>query len=123
MRTLGEFYRDEVLPHKPLVKKQLPPQMDKIEVVKDLFGWKLYSGKEFIDCRSEDEARFLKVFLDVGMKEIKVPKDDKILKEIVPKLERLKRNIDEVIEEHADGLLNRCLKEELRSRVWQELVK
>ncbi len=122
MRTIGEFYREEVLPHKPLSKRQLPTQRDKSEIVKDLFGWKLYSGKEFIDCRSEEEARFLKVFLDAGMQEVKVPKDDKILKEILPKLERLKRNIDEIIEEHADGLLSPRLKEELRHRVWQELV-
>ncbi|OGV96855.1 hypothetical protein A2W24_01690 [Microgenomates group bacterium RBG_16_45_19] len=123
MKTIGEFYREEVLPHKPLAKKQLPPQSDNIQIVKDLFGWKLYSGKAYLDCRSEDEARFLKVFLEAGIQEVKVPKEDKILNKIVPKLVELKKDIDEIIEEESEGLLNRRLKEELRHRVWQELTK
>jgi len=123
MKTIGEFYREEVLPHKPLAKRQLPAQSDVIQIVRDLFGWRLYSGKAYMDCRSEDEARFLKVFLEAGMQEVKVPKDDKILQAMVPKLEDLKKDIDEIIEEESEGLLSRRLKEELRHRVWQELAK
>jgi len=123
MKTFGEFYRGDVLTKKPLVKRTLPPQSDDIKVVKDLFGWKLYSGKQFIDCRSEEEARFLKIFLEVGFEEVKVPKDDKILAQLLPELEEMKQVADEIIEEDAAGLLNRRLKEELRHRVWQELVK
>lgn len=123
MKTFGEFYRGDVLTKKPLVKRVLPPQSDDIKVVKDLFGWKLYSGKQFIDCRSEEEARFLKIFLEVGFEQVKVPKDDKVLALLLKELEEMKRVADEIIEEDAAGLLNRRLKEELRHRVWQELVK
>ena len=123
MKTFGEFYRGDVLPKKPLVKKVLPPQTDDVKVVKDLFGWKLYSGKQSIDCRSEEEARFLKIFLEVGFEEVKVPKDDKTLAELLRELEEMKEVADEIIEEHAEGLLSRRIKEELRHRVWQELVK
>jgi hypothetical protein len=123
MKTFGEFYRGDVLTKKPLTKRVLPPQSDDIKVVKDLFGWKLYSGKQSIDCRSEEEARFLKIFLEVGFEEVKVPKDDKILAKLLPELEEMKQVADEIIEEDTAGLLNRRLKEEVRHRVWQELVK
>jgi len=122
MKTFGEFYREDVLTKRPLVKKVLPPQSDDIKVVKDLFGWKLYSGKRSIDCRSEEEARFLKIFLEVGFEEVKVPKDDKILSQLLLELEEMKHVADELIEEQAEGLLSRRLKEELRHRVWQELA-
>ncbi|MGE5692366.1 MAG: hypothetical protein ACM3YF_01135 [Candidatus Zixiibacteriota bacterium] len=123
MKTFGEFYREDVLTKKPLVKRVLPPQSDDIKVVKDLFGWKLHSGKQFIDCRSEEEAKFLKIFLEVGFEEVKVPKDDKILKELLTELEEMKQVADELIEEQAEGLFSRRIKEELRHRVWQELTK
>lgn len=123
MKTFGEFYREDVLTKRPLVKRVLPPHSDEIKVVKDLFGWKLYSGKQSIDCRSEEEAKFLKIFLEVGFEEVKVPKDDKILKELLTELEEMKEVADEIIEEHAEGLLSRRIKEELRHRVWQELTK
>ncbi len=123
MKTFGEFYRGDVLTKKPLVKRVLPPQSDDIKVIKDLFGWKLYSGKQSIDCRSDEEARFLKIFLEVGFEEVKVPKDDKILMQLLTELEDMKQVADELIEEQAEGLLSRRLKEELRHRVWQELVQ
>ena len=131
MKTFGEFYREDVLTKKRLVKRVLPPlprlrsgqESDDIKVVKDLFGWKLYSGKQFINCRSEEEAKFLKIFLEVGFEEVKVPKDDKILARLLSELEEMKQMADEIIEEHAEGLLSRRLKEELRHRVWQELVQ
>ena len=123
MKTFGEFYREDVLIKKPLVKKVLPSQSDDIKVLKDLFGWKLYSGKQSIDCRSDEEARFLKIFLEVGFEEVKVPKDDKILAELLTELVEMKQVADELIEEQAEGLLSRRIKEELRHRVWQELVK
>ncbi len=123
MKTFGKFYREDVLTKTPLVKRVLPPHSDDIKAVKDLFGWKLYSGKQSIDCRSEEEARFLKIFLEVGFEEVKVPKADKTLAELLRELEEMKKVADEIIEEHAEGLLSRRIKEELQHRYWQELVK
>lgn len=123
MKTFGEFYREDVLTKKPLVKRVLPPQSNVIKVVKDLFGWKLYSGKQFIDCRSEEEARFLQIFLEIGFEEVKVPKEDQILAQLLSELEEMKQVADELIEEQTEGLLSRRLQEELRHRVWQQLVE
>ena len=80
MKTLGEFYKEKVLCHKNLITRKLPENSDLIKIERDLFGWKLYSGKNFIECRSEDEARYLKVFLEAGLTKVRVPKDDEYLK-------------------------------------------
>lgn len=60
MKLIGEFYREKILslPKRKLSKKELSDNSGEIKVERDLFGWKLYSGKNFIECRSEEEARF-----------------------------------------------------------------
>jgi len=123
MKTFGKFYREDVLTKRPLIKKILPPHTEKIKVVKDLFGWKLFSGGHYIDCRSEEEANFLKIFLELGFEEVKVPKEDKTLAKLLKELKEIKEVADEIIEEHAEGLVSSRIREELRHRVWQELAK
>jgi hypothetical protein len=124
MKTLGEFYREKILslPESSLVKRELPDSSGEIRIERDLFGWKLYSGKNFIECRSEEEARYLKIFLDAGLKEVYVP-DDEHLKDILPELEALKARIDEIINSYLDGILNPRIRERIRSEVYNEITR
>lgn len=123
MRTIGEFYREEILVRDDLMDAQFPENDGEAQVVKDLFGWKLYSGKNFIECRSEYEARYLKVFFDAGMMEVKIPKDDNYLKKITPELELLKSKIDDIINRYIDTVMNRKIREKVRHEVYQEITK
>jgi len=125
MKRIGKFYREKVLrlPDRSLIKKVLPTNSGEIKIKRDLFGWKLYSGKDFIECRSEEEARYLKVFLDAGLREIRVPKDDKYLQNILPELERLKTRIDEIINSYLESILDRKIREKLRYEVYMEITK
>lgn len=54
MLTIGEFYREKILSRPDLIKAGLPYRKGEIKIIKDLFGWKLYVGKEFVECKSED---------------------------------------------------------------------
>ncbi len=132
MKKLGEFYREKVLslPKKSLRKRETPytfPENMKIE--KELFGWKIYYTEfrrkklKFLECRSEEEARYLKVFFDSGMREVYVPKDDEYLKSILPELEDLKKRTDEILNEYLEAVLNRGIKERVRYEVFMELTK
>jgi hypothetical protein len=125
MKTIGEYYREKVLSlsEKELVTVELPTNGDECRIEKDLFGWKLYSGKDFVDCRSGEEARYIKVFLEAGMTEVSVPKDDEYLKLIVTELESLKKRIDEIINSYLDSVLNRQVREKVRREVFLELAK
>lgn len=73
--TLGKFYREKILSQKYLQAKKLPKHTEKIWIEQDLYGWRLYSGKKHIDCDSENEARYLKVWLESGLDKVKIPKD------------------------------------------------
>lgn len=123
MKTLGEFYREKVLSHKGKSTKILPNGSGEIKIEQDLFGWKLYSGKEFFECRSEEEARYLMVFLDAGLTEVYVPKDDEYLKSILPDLEKLKAKIDGVINSYLETILNRRIRERVKQEVFAEITK
>jgi hypothetical protein len=123
MKTLGEFYREKILTHKPLVTKKLPENSDTINIERDLFGWKLYSGKTFIECRSEDEARYLKIFLEAGLAKVRVPKNDNYLKTILPELETLKSKIDRIINSYAESILDAKIRKRLKEEVWSEISK
>lgn len=125
MKTIGQFYREEILslPQENLAQVELPSRREEARIVKDLFGWKLYSGADFIECRSEDEARYLKVFLDSGVTEVCVPKDNEFLKTILPKLETRKKKIDEIVNSYLETVLDRKIRERIRHEVFLELTK
>jgi len=89
----------------------------------ELFGWRLSSGREHIDCASETEAHYLKVWLEAGSESIKVPKDEGYLEEIVPALESLKQKTDAVFEDYLGSILDSRLRQRLLHQLWQEVMK
>jgi hypothetical protein len=123
MKTLGQFYREKILDRNDLSPREFLDYRGECKIERDLFGWKLYSGKNYIDCRSHEEAKLLKIYLEAGMDTVMIPADDNYLKTIVPELEKMKNRIDKIIGIYADGVLNRRLKEQLRREVYLELLK
>jgi hypothetical protein len=123
MRTLGQFYREKIAGRNDLFTREFPDYYRESEIVKDLFGWKLYSGKNYIECRSKEEARFLQIYFDAGMADVSVPADNEYLKSILPDLEYLKTEIDKIIGHYVDGVFNRKIRERIRHEVYQEIIK
>lgn len=130
MKFIGEVYREKILslPEQSLHKIELLYYPENFRVEKDLFGWKLFytrfgrKTEYFLECRSEEEARFLKLFFELGLLEIQVPKDEEYLKSILPELERLKAKTDEILDPFLEGLLNRRDREKLKHEVYMEVV-
>jgi len=121
--TLGKFYQEKVLSQKPLYSKELPKATDDISIKQGLFGWRLYSGKKYIECASELEAHYLKVWLEAGVEEIEVPEDETYLKTIVPKLEKLKAKTNEVIKDQLSFIANPRTRDRILHQLWHELSK
>ena len=121
--TLGRFYREKVLSQKSLHTNTLPKASDDINIRQSLLGWRLYSGKNYIDCASEFEARYLKVWLEVGLESVEVPEDENYLKAIVPELESLKAKIDAAIEAHLSFIANPRTRDKILHQLWQEITK
>jgi len=122
--NLGNFYRDKILSQEQVSIVNLPKVTDEIRISQDIYCWRLYFSKnDFIQCSTEEEARYLEIFLDTGINEVRIPKDKEYLKQILPQLEKLKSEIDEEINFHLDYVIDKKLKEQLKHRLWSEILK
>jgi len=83
----------------------LPEYSNNIKLVQSLFAWELYSGKKKIICHSEEEGRYLKTFLDIGLPEVEMPRDNTCLTKIIKDLEIIKANNQEVINSYLESIL------------------
>ena len=121
--TLGKFYREKILSQKQLFTKKLPKHSEKIWIEQDLYGWRLYSGKKHIACESEQEARYLKVWLEAGLEKVKNPKDEKYVGAILPELEGLKLHIDKIVNSYLESILDPKTRTKIENQLWQEILK
>jgi type I restriction-modification system DNA methylase subunit len=130
---LGNFYREKVLTQKDFKTVKLfhsaiphtyPPDKGGkkgVEIKNGLFGWQLSSGKDQIDCQNEVEAEYLKVWIEAGLDEIKVPTDASYLSGIVPELKALKERIDQIISDHISSITNQKLQHKILQKLQGEL--
>jgi type I restriction-modification system DNA methylase subunit len=116
-KLLGHFYEENILSQKNLKTVKLFHTTNEIHIKNELFGWRLISGKDYIDCQSEAEAEYLKIWLESGLDEVKVPKDETYLSKILPELKALKERIDQIISDHISSITS----QKLRSKILQKL--
>ena len=115
MEKLGKglyrkFYEEKILNQKELKNVKLFSPAKTPVIDNSLFGWRILAGKDFIQCENEQEARYLKVWLDAGLSdEVKVPNDEKYLKRILPELENLQARISKIISEHLESITSQKL--------------
>ncbi|MEW5945604.1 MAG: hypothetical protein AB1742_05345 [bacterium] len=123
MMLIGEFYKEKILslPKKALMEMELPYGSEPSRVEQDLFGWNLRVGKELIECRSEEEARFLKVFQDIGYRDVMIPKSLDYIKELISELEDLRAGMDEVIDYYVECLISLKKRERVRQMVYSRI--
>jgi len=121
--TLGKFYQEKILSHKPLSTKRLPKVSGEVKLEPDLFGWRLSWGRRHLACTSESQARYLKVWLEAGLERVKIPKDEDYLKEITPQLEKIKGKIDNTFQTYLSSIVTIKLQQRLRHQLWQEATK
>ncbi len=120
-KLLGNFYRDKIITQKNLKKVKLFHPTKDIEIKNELFGWRIYSGKNYIDCQSEKEAEYLKVWIDSGLEEVKVPKDESYISNILPELKALKVKIDQIISDHISSITSQKLQSKILQKLQGEL--
>ncbi len=130
-KTLAEFYQEKILTQKPLYTKKLPKPTNEVgfeaelglKFEKEIHKYRLNSGKKHIFCKSEPEARYLKVWIEAGLESVKVPKDEDRLVKIVPQLERLMEKTKKIIESYTDSILQPKLRQKIFHQIWQKLTE
>jgi hypothetical protein len=120
---LRKFYDREISSRAGLVVQALPERHSDLRIDQNLFGYFLRSGSDEIACNSEERARYLRVFVDAGVREISVPSDDPSIAAILPELERLKAGIDEIIGSYLETILDPRLKDRIRRYVFRRIMQ
>ncbi|MCA1625147.1 MAG: hypothetical protein LC768_09045 [Acidobacteria bacterium] len=120
-KPFGDLYNELVLTQDNLKEVELVGTIcpGETELVQDLFGWKIIFGKHQIECRSQLQARFLRVFTELGWRSVKVPQDEKYLAEILPELESLKQRADELYKKREKTIFSRKLRQEVKTKFYR----
>ena len=121
-KKFNNWYKEKILSRKDLRTKSLLELESRPEIKKSLFSWQIKDGKKTIECQSENEARYLKVWLEVGAKSIKIPQDEKYLLEVTEELENFKLEIDNIIESYLGSILDQKLKSQILYQIWQRII-
>ena len=118
--NLATFYKDRIATV-PCYSLDLPKPEEPIEIENLLFGWRLKIGKKAIDCSSEAQARYLRVFAEMGCDQTLVPKDDDYLSSIVNQWESLFEKAQAALQEHTSSILQSKTRDLLIHTVWATL--
>ena len=122
--TYRKFYEEKVLSRKELKVVKLFSSAKKPVISIGLFGCEIVARKERIQCVNEEEARYLKVWLDAGLtEEVKTPTDEKYLKRILPELEELHANISRIISEHLESITSQKLRNQIIHHLQKKLFE
>ena len=119
---LGNYYKRNVLSQKQLHEITFPELEESTRIDQTLMGFRLVSGKQSIDFKSEAEARFCQIFLEAGWAKIKTPSNEIILK-ISPQLEKIVQHVNEAINYYTEGLIDEKMKNHITNLVCQEVSK
>lgn len=122
--TLGAYYASNVLKLKALKTQKLPKLETAIKIVgPNVFGnWELTTGKKKLECPSEEEAKYVKVWIEAGADSIAVPVELPALKKVLPRIKELAKEHAALVEEEISGFGE---KEQaaVRHRFWQEAIE
>lgn len=123
-KLLGNFYKDKILNQKNIKTVKLFHPTKEVEIKKDFLkggGWLLLSGKDLIECQNESEAEYLKIWLESGLEEVKVPKDETYILKILPELNAIKEKIDQIISDHISSITSQKLQQKILQKLQGEL--
>ncbi len=119
--TIGNFYKTKILSLKELKDIKLFKPGKKVETEKGIFGWRVKSGKKYIDCTSEEEAQYIKIFIESGFEEIKIPKDQTYINQILPELKSIREATDKTLSTYLSSITQRKLREKIKNIILMEV--
>jgi transcription termination factor NusB len=65
----------------------------------------------------------LKIWLESGVEEVKVPKDETYISEILPELKARKEKIDQIISDHISSITSQKLQSKILQKLQGELFE
>jgi hypothetical protein len=99
----------------------LPKRAESIVIENTLFGWQIKVGKKNVYCDSEIQARYLRIFTEMGWDHALIPQDEKYLASIINKFENLFEKVQIALQEYSASILQSKTRERLTHTVWIKL--
>ncbi len=120
-KLFGDLYNELILTQPDLKEKELPGSVcpGESEVVESLFGWNVIVNGKTIECDSEPEARFVRIFTEIGWQNILIPSDEKYLSKILPEFEAMKDRVDELYKKREKTIFSRKLRKEVKLKFYR----
>ncbi|MEW6374755.1 MAG: N-6 DNA methylase [Thermodesulfobacteriota bacterium] len=118
--NIETFYKNQIITV-PCYSIDLPERAEPIEIENSLFGWHLKVGRKTIDCSSKIQARYLRVFAEMGWDRVMVPKDSDYLVRIIDQWENLFSIAQATLEEYTSSILQNKTRDLLTHTVWAKL--
>jgi hypothetical protein len=120
-KSLKKWYEEKILSRNDLETKELPEIGDNLEIENGLYSWEIKGDSGVLECNSEPEAEYLKIWIEVGAKSIGIPKDETYLAKVAEELKTLKKEIDDIIDAYLGSILDSKLKSHILYRLWQSI--
>lgn len=91
------------------------------QIYKTFLGYEIIGARKRILCPDMTTARYLRIFAEIGLKEIELPYDVTRTQEILPELERAYFSLRRILDFFVDQLLSSQEKNQFQRAVYAEL--
>jgi len=117
IRALASCYETEVLKQRHRTVTLRGRKCD-ARIMLTLLGFEVKAGRKRISCPDMTTARYLRLFAEIGMRQIRMPYDPTSTARVIPRLESALKRIQESVSEQAHDPTQR---KALTRRVYREL--
>lgn len=93
----------------------------KAEIKESLFGFEVKAGDQAVPCDTLLEARYIKILIETGVPEVKMPNNEEDLTNKLTALERKKARVDEASAVYLASMVNPKNRAKLMHMVWQKV--
>lgn len=111
-----DYLRAEVILNQPMTQK-LPLLKGSVSIENTLLGWRVKSGSSTLDCKSELEARYYRLFIEMRL-DVAPLLEKGLLKSSVKKMEALFAKASLILEEINSSILQRRIRDRFIRVFW-----
>lgn len=105
-------------------KRDLFGNVGNIKIERTLTGISLKLGSKSIQCETEKEGYYMKIFAEMGLKKVEIPEDTIYLEKIIPDIKILKATIDKQIQKKVEDYpYIKKIKDKLIPKIWVRLLE
>ncbi|MDD4052912.1 MAG: hypothetical protein PHR28_13580, partial [candidate division Zixibacteria bacterium] len=117
VKELVQFLKTKVI-SEGIDFRRLPTFKGPVIIENTLLGWQVNNGSSRVECKSESEARFLKIFMEMRWNEVPVLAKGRLTSALARNLEKYFESASTVLEEYNSAILQRRIRDRFTRIFW-----